>query len=172
MILQNAVPVLQSPTTLIVGIIVALGAIVSPFITAFMTNRNAARIKLADYAREDAVADKAALVAKAAQEAAHAAASIATIQGAKLDQIHTLVNSNLTAAMQDQLDARHATLALLKEAVDAKHAAGLTATKETFGAIESNTAKVEELTAQLADRLKQTKEAAQQLAVDLARKPS
>lgn len=181
MILQ-AIPVSQSPTTLIVGVIVAVGAFVSPFITAYMTNRNAARMKLADYARQDEIAQrlsdrqdlserKAAEVADQAAEAArllvasnHKQEEIAIVQGAKLDQIHTLVNSNLTAAMQDQFDARSATLVLLKALPNPS--------RDVLGQIEANEAKVAELAAQLDGRKKQTEEAARQLSVDLARKPA
>ena len=179
--IEPAVPVAQTSAVLAGGIIAALGGFISPFVMAWLTNRNARRMKIDDYARQDEIAkrlserqdaaeDKAAEVAKQAAEAARLLVesnrkqeNIAKIQGAKLDQIHTLGNSNLTAAMQNELDARRATVVVLKRLPNPS--------KEETSEIEGNQAKMAELDAQLRDRKKQTETAAQQLAVDLARKP-
>ena len=58
-------------------------------------------------ARRDATkaAQKVEQVAQQATEAAKLAAKVASSTGDKLDQIHTLVNSNLTASMKGELDA-------------------------------------------------------------------
>jgi len=177
-VLQVAVS--QSPTTLVVAAIVAAGGIVSPIIMAWLTNRNARRMKEDDYARQDLVAarlmrrqdeaeSKAAEVAAQAAEAARLLVvsnrkqeDIAIVTGAKLDQIHTLVNSNLTAAMQDQLDARISNLALLTELAASKQPSA-----ETQGVIDATRIKISELTNTLANRKLQTTQAAAQLAVDL-----
>jgi len=191
MILQTAAaPVVaaEPSAAFVIAVIAALGGVISPFAMGWLQARNARRMKLDDYARQDAVADKltarqdiaeekAAEVAAQAAEAAQLLVEsnrkqeeISKVQGAKLDQIHTLVNSNLTAAMQDQLDARTATLVLLKEVAAGRKLGGIEPTKETLGVIASNEGKIAELSAQLSDRKKQTTAAAAQLAVDLARK--
>jgi hypothetical protein len=179
------VTVSQQPLTMVIAIIVALGGIASPIVMAWLTNRNARQMREEDYARQDVVAARLTrrqdeAEAKAAEVAAQAAVAaqllvdsnhkqeeIAKTQNAKLDQIHSLVNSNLTAAMQDQLDTRISNLALLVEAGDAKKAAGLPQNEETLGAIYQTRIKIDELTAKLADRKKQTLQAAAQLAVDM-----
>ena len=58
-------------------------------------------------ARRDAskAATKVEQVAMQATEAAKLAAKVATSTGDKLDKIHILVNSNLTASMKGELDA-------------------------------------------------------------------
>ena len=183
----QAIPVVQSPEVTIVGGILGLSSILSPFLMAWLVNRAAVKRKIDGDARADLVAErlmkrqdeaerKAADVADQAARAAELLVvsnrkqeEIAKVQGAKLDQIHTLVNSNLSAALQDQLDARTATLVILRETVAAKQQFGISPSAETIAAIDANQIKVEELGAQLADRRKRTAEAATQLVADLAK---
>ena len=87
-------------------------------------------------------------------------------QSAKLDQIHTLVNSNLTASLKDQLDTRRAYLIVLTESIAYKKTAGEVPSSETLGFIDATKIKIAELEAQLADRLVQTTRAESQLKVD------
>lgn len=92
-----------------------------------------------------------------------------SVTNAKLDQIHTLVNSNMTAAMQSELDATKRELAMMNEVIDLKKAAGRPPTQDVLSTLEITKAKISELEAQLADRLKQTKLAETQLAAAEAR---
>jgi hypothetical protein len=82
-------------------------------------------------------------------------------QVAKLDQIHTLVNSALTASLADQLDARKAYLVVLNESSNKKPSA------ETLGFIDKTKEKIDELETALANRLEDTKRAEAQLKIDM-----
>jgi len=109
-------------------------------------------------ARRDAqkAAKAAAVVADHLIEANANVAKTAQDQGKKLDQIHTLVNSNLTAAMESELGAHSAALVLMQEIVDLKRLSGKSPTAQSLEAIKITSAKVAELRAQLDDRIKQT----------------
>jgi hypothetical protein len=87
----------------------------------------------------------------------------------KLDQIHTLVNSNLTERMANELEVRKANLVLLLEMVDAKKKTGESATVDALTAIKDSRLKIAELTAQLADRAQKTNFAADRLAASEGR---
>jgi mannitol-specific phosphotransferase system IIBC component len=109
-------------------------------------------------ARRDAskAASAAALVAEKLIVETKRVAETAETQGRKLDQIHTLVNSNLTAAMESELGAHKAGLVLMQEMVDLKRLSGKSPSAESLEAIKITGAKVAELRAQLDDRIKQT----------------
>jgi len=91
---------------------------------------------------------------RAEEKARSVAVSTATNQEAKLDQIHTLVNTTLTAAMHNEMDARKSSLASLEEIASLRHGE---VSKAAFGAMETQRAKIGELEAQLDDRLKATR---------------
>jgi hypothetical protein len=121
----------------------------------------------AEWARQDKVADRlvAAQTAatQAAEKVARTAATTAKDQGQKLDQIHTLVNSNMTTAMENELASYQALLALLKKESPPD--------EETKGAIKATEERVEKLTVELDDRLRATEKAAAQLASGTVKKP-
>jgi hypothetical protein len=72
------------------------------------------------------------------------------------EQIHTLVNSNLTAQMNDTLRATLRDLASLKEIVELKREQGIEPTPESQHLIEATTNEVGELRAKLRDRAEAT----------------
>lgn len=114
-----------------------------------LMNRTAAmhrEDRQADWARQDAIA-------------AVAAAANAKTNG-KLDVIHTLVNSNMTAAMQAELDAIRREIVMMREVVALNLAAGREPTVEALAAIEATQVKITTLEAQLADRATATENAA------------
>ena len=74
----------------------------------------------------------------------------------KLDVIHTLVNSNMTAAMQSELDAITRELAMMLEVIELKKANGLEPSKKALAALDTTQSKLTELTNQLEDRRKST----------------
>ncbi|MGA2412710.1 MAG: hypothetical protein ABSG46_20295 [Candidatus Binataceae bacterium] len=80
----------------------------------------------------------------------------------KLDVIHALVNSNMTTAMQSELDATVRELAMMREVVALNGAAGRPPSEESLGAIDATQTKINELKAALADRA----EAAQRVVSD------
>lgn len=95
----------------------------------------------------------------------------AIAQSAQLKQIHSLVNSNLTASKQNELASYESNLLSLQELVDLKVKNGVPVTRETQSAMVLMKSKIAELNAELADRRQQTSEAAQQLSVDIAKLP-
>jgi hypothetical protein len=77
----------------------------------------------------------------------------------KLDVIHILVNSNMTAAMQAELDATRRDLASLREVARLNEEAGRSLSDEARQVIEDTQLRISKLDAELRDRLKQTKAA-------------
>jgi hypothetical protein len=164
--------------------IIAVSSTASPLLLAYFTNRNKRKERAEDFARQDAVAKQAAEAARLLAERQDAMASKAaeaarllvintaqvaerakvTIQ--KLDVIHTLVNSNMTAALQSELDAVTREMAMMVEVGELKQAAGQPPSEEASGAIKATRAKITELTAALADRLKQQEIIDHQIKVD------
>lgn len=126
----------------------------------------------AEWARQDAVAAKAATMAEnvdrnqklIARQAAEAAElllknneQVARTQqetNGKLDTIHTLVNSNMTAAMMSELDAVTRELAMMREVMELRRQGGQEPSTDTLAAIAATEAKMHELAAALADRAK------------------
>lgn len=70
----------------------------------------------------------------------------------RLNVIHTLVNSNMTAHMQSELDAIVRELAMMREVSRLHEDAGRAPTEETLAAIQLTESKVAELRAVLSDR--------------------
>lgn len=136
-----------------------------------------------DWARQDLVADRlerrqqetaarAHEVAIQTQQAAElllknnaAVAATARAANTKLDVIHTLVNSNMTAALQDSLDSARANLATLRELIGVRVAQGEEPDEETRTALATLEDKVGRLAANLIDRIAQTKVADAQIFV-------
>jgi hypothetical protein len=137
-----------------------LVSVVSPAILVVLTTIIRRYEKKEDYRREDAVAAKAAIAAallvasnkKIAEKVEQATVST----NSKLDVIHVLVNSNMTAAMQQELDATVREHAGLLEIVDLKRKLGQEPTKVVLGTIEATSTKIAELQANLKDRLRAT----------------
>jgi hypothetical protein len=72
----------------------------------------------------------------------------------KLNTIHTLVNSNMTASMQAELDATKRELAMMHEVIDLKKRAGHDPTPGALEAITFTEGQIADLRARLDDRLK------------------
>lgn len=168
------------------------GTLVGPYLMAKTSDRAATRRehvaaehrrrdKQQDWDRQDEVASRveeaaaeAREVAKRAQRtadllvesnervAADAAKANEYVSG-QLQQIHTLVNSNMTAAMQAELDARQAQLITLRELVALKQDAGHTPSADVVQTVTQLEMKIAELEANLHDRLEQTRKANEQL---------
>lgn len=122
------------------GLGVACLSAMAPLVNLILTSRTRSREKKEDWRRQDQVAEQAARAAKlllesqtkmfqrqaeVADQAAKAAKLLLAAQAettsqnaetqGKLNQIHTLVNSNLTKEMQDRLIAINAQVFLTKE---------------------------------------------------------
>ncbi len=108
---------------------------------------------------------EAHLAAQTAQASALESKASDKVINAKVDQIHTLVNSKLTQAKQDQLDARRDYLAVLKANAAAK---GGKPSSDAVALMASVELKIKELEVQVQHRQLQTDNSSQQLAADLA----
>jgi hypothetical protein len=82
----------------------------------------------------------------------------------KLDVIHGLVNSTLSAALQSELDALVTSLAMMREVMDLKKSGGREPAEEAVIALQATEAKIAELKVTLADRLRQAEVIAAQSA--------
>jgi hypothetical protein len=163
--------------TVQVAMIVAVAGLLGPLLLALITNASHRRDKKQDYQRQDAVAAQAATAARLLKEqqerladrvavvstnlrnsdqkvadTAAAAAETAQITNKKLDVIHTLVNSQMTAAKQAQFEAVTRELAMMREVIALHQAAGRSPSIETLATIKATEEMVAELQAELADR--------------------
>ena len=144
-----------------IALIVGIFGFSGPLLLAVVQYMVHSREKRQDYARQDVVAKQAATVAKSllisneqvARNAETAATAVLVVTN-KLDVIHTLVNSNLTTALQNELEAASRELVLMREVITLHTAAGRKPSVETLAAIRAAESKVSELRATLNDRLK------------------
>jgi hypothetical protein len=82
----------------------------------------------------------------------------------KLNVIHTLVNSTLTAALQSELDATKREGLLLNELIAMRNEANAPPSDDQHAALGAVQRKIEELTAAMKDRQEQTRTADIQIA--------
>ncbi len=134
-------------TALIVAIPTVLSSTFVPLTYAWMTNRARQQEKREDFARQDVVA--ARLLA-----ANERVANDTKVTNTKLDTIHTLVNSNMTAAMQAELDATTRELAVIRELIAVKQGIGQSPSVDALAAERAAHDKIAELTVVLTDRKK------------------
>ncbi len=169
-------------STLWLGLIAVFSSVTAPLILVMLTNRQRREEKREDWDRQDAVAAQAAKAAElllGAQEAAAGKAEEAaellvnaqaeTIRktdevalahkqdnlriSEKLEVIRVDVNSNMTAAMQAELDATEGQLVLMREVVDLKRSQGTKPSAESLTLIAAKEERINELKAKLKDRL-------------------
>jgi len=115
----------------------------SAFLVAYLVNRSNKGDRIEDMQRQDNVASDL----KDNQSTTNT----------KLDTIHVLVNSNMTAAMQAELDATIRELAMMREVIALNRAAGREPSPEAAEALRNTQLKIDELKAQLEDRLRSTR---------------
>jgi Na+-transporting NADH:ubiquinone oxidoreductase subunit NqrC len=167
------VETMTTSTFIIVAVISGTMAILGSSVPVFLNNRAQRAARLEDWARQDqvaarveAVAEKAAevgdQVANRVEAVASKAAEVAAANTSRLDQIHTLVNSNLTAALQRELDATVVMQVALREVVALKRERGLEPDPESLAVLEDTRRRIEQLTRELEYKVKQTEAAAEQ----------
>jgi hypothetical protein len=129
---------------------------------ALLAERDQRQAEEAEDARKQA-AEAAELLVKAQQESirrtnevARVAEENAKLTSGKLEEIHHLVNSSMTAAMMGELGAVGRELAMMREVLALHKAAGNKPSTEALAAITATEAKLAELQAAVADREKQT----------------
>jgi len=124
-----------------------IASLVSPSVLSWMTTNARRKDRQADWDRQDKVAadvrEAARLVVIAKDELAKTSAAT----NSKLDVIHTLVNGDVTAAIQDSLNSVVRELAALTKLRESRRAVGKKPSQETSAAIARAEAKIAELRA-------------------------
>lgn len=148
----------------------ALCAIAAPMILSYINGRQLRVARQEEYAerrleiaeehvRQDEVADRLwkqqHLVSAKVEEVSVRAAANAKEARSQLKQIHTLVNNDMTAARQAELDAKRDTLAALKRIVTAAQRNNEPVNTRDLEEIAANEQRIQELEGILADRLAQ-----------------
>jgi hypothetical protein len=155
----------SAPTdrTLYVALVVA---VIGPFLLAWLTGRQRRQEKQQEWVRQDLVAkrleDRQIDIDKGLKEVAKQAKKNAESTDSQLHEIHTLVNSDMTAARQGELIAVEAHLAALARNVASLGPASEAERKVMEGLEE----RADELRRILADRLAQQKKAEADLAAE------
>ena len=135
--------------------IALIAAIVGPLLLAYLFNVQRSREKREQWQREDTAAATASEMFRALLDENRGVKRSMDALNEQIDVIHVLVNSNMTAAMQAELDATVRDLASMREVIDLKRAAGHAPTPIALAAVKATEEAVAELTAKLGDRLKQ-----------------
>jgi len=137
-------------------------SVTAPLILAHRTERMHREDQLADYQRQDKVAAAAAAAAVAAQEAARVAQAQAVDAASKLDdlgaqthRIHTLVNSDMTAARQEELEQAESLIVVLQRVIQLAKDKGIMPDPSDVDALERTQRRRDQLELILADRLAQ-----------------
>lgn len=150
--------------TLIISASIAIFAsVTAPLLLIYVTGRQKAIDRAADWARQDAVAAKAQEAADRLLIQNERVAKSTRKTQEQLDVIHTLVNSDKTAAMQREADDAEARLILLLEINRLHVAAGNEPSAESLAAIKATEQKIEALNAELEDRYRQQRAIESQL---------
>lgn len=125
-------------------------------------------------ARQEESAAATARVAEQAEEAARLLAENTAIvaesaaeTGKKLDTIHTLVNSNMTQAMQSEFEAVGRELAGMNELIALRRSLGQEPNAETLVALAKTQAKLAELEVNLAERAKIQEQVNRKIGLDV-----
>ena len=143
---------IETVSLILVIIVGIFSSITAPLMLAHRTEKIHVRDRQADWQRQDEVAARAVEAAQLLLANNERVAAQQQVTNKKLDVIHVLVNSNMTAAMQGEMDATQRELAMMKEVMDLKTAAGLSPTVEAAAAMEGAREKIRELAAALVDR--------------------
>jgi len=137
--------------TILLGLLVLMG----PLLLATLNNRARRKEKKEDWARQDAVAAKAAEAASLLLAANERVAKDTKAQSVKLDVIHTLVNSNVTIVLEARLEGSRRELAGLREIVELRRAAGQEPSEIALATIISTEETIHELEVELKERQRQ-----------------
>lgn len=157
-------------TALIIALVVAftslVTAVVAPVLMSYVSFKQRKAEREADWERQDEVASNAAkasaLLLDAQKKAARVTADNAELTGSKLDVIHTLVNSQLSTALENELEALKREQAIIAEMLEMKKAQGLKPSKEALVAMEKSKVRIAELQTIIAERDAQQRQANKQ----------
>lgn len=141
----------------LIGVVVATVPSLATILTASISWRQKRSDRREDYERQDKVAAQAAEAARllvASNE--HIAFQNIDTQH-RLQEIHTLVNSNLTKAMQDRLVATMGQVALTKEIIRINRSGGIEPDKDELVSLQN----LEEVVRGLKESMQERTEATQ-----------
>ena len=158
-------------TAIITAVSALIAGPVAALMLSWLTATQQRQKTLDDYARQDEVADRlerAAMasrirleeVARLAAETAATQAATAVVTDSKLNVIHTLVNSQLSAALQNELDGLVREVAVIRELIELKRANGKEPTSDSLTILAASDSKIIELRQTLDNRAKETAKAA------------
>lgn len=119
------------------------------------------------YAATQRVAVQAEEAARLLAENTAIVAESASETGKKLDTIHTLVNSNMTQAMQSEFEAVGRELVSMGELIDLRRSMGQEPSQEALNALARTQAKLAELEVNLAERAKIQEQVNRKIGLDV-----
>jgi hypothetical protein len=136
-----------------IAVTVALTTLVTstigPVVIAIVNYRTARADKLIEWARQDEVARRLEAHAVDAKEQRETLAAQAEthrdVMDKKLDVVHSLVNSQLQAALAAEHDALEGQLTLITELIELRKTQGASPSEETIKTIEKITQRLDEL---------------------------
>lgn len=157
-------------TALTVAIPAVIASTVAPAIIVWMNGRNASKQRAEEarlrkeekdyeYARQDAVAKR---LVESNKVIANEVVKSASVVNEKLDEVHVLVNSAYTAALQSAFEAVQAKYVVLQDSMEFKQEHDIPITSDVKADLEATKTKMDELSAAIAERLRkdaETKEA-------------
>lgn len=150
----------MSDMWIFLGLLVTAGM---PVLLAWQANRARRQERKDDNARQDEIAARVKEAAAAAKEVSTTLAAATLTTNAKLEDIHILVNSALTAAKQAAYDAVASSLVLMREMVRRDRAAASLAGRpyeedaDARASIEATEAKLASMGDELAERKEATR---------------
>lgn len=130
---------------IVISTVSIIVSITVPLILAAKIERVRRQDLVEDYKRQDRTSER--LIS-----AGDLVAGTAKTVNDKLDVIHTLVNSNMTAAMQGELSAVTGQVALMREVIALRRVGGQKPDAGALAALAAAEAKAGELTSRLEDR--------------------
>jgi len=139
------------------ALIVAVPAMLSPLLLAWLTNRNLRQVKEQDWARQDVVAVQVAEAARLLKENTRIVTVASAETHQQLKTIHTLVNSTLTAAMQGRLDANRKGIGLMRRVIAMNKAINIEPSTDALAEIDASEKEIASLEMEIADRVQQAK---------------
>jgi hypothetical protein len=125
---------------------------IAPVAVGYFSYSTRKRERIADWARQDEVARRVAQVAQNQSTQAKITSAEIARNSDKLDVVHSLVNSQLQAALQAEHDALVVQLTLMNEIMAMRSGKGTGPTEEALAAIKKVEARIAELESIIRER--------------------
>lgn len=134
------------------GIIAAIVGIGGSLLTGHAAANTVRDAKREDWKRQDEMAARAERSADRIVEVNERAVVIGEHNAGQLEQVHTLVNSQMTAAKKGERDSVEVTLTLLREVAELRRASGQEPTARALATILATETKLADLNAVIVER--------------------